>query len=329
MIKFLKIKKTKKVRKNGSKMTQLYYIEKEGKRGKVNVEQFIRTGEPILVCGRAASGKTRWLKRLVPNAEQIWAKITAPVIFLDTNDTIAEWRDQEQIIKWWRQNNESFDQQFSSLTLVFSAFEKKKFKDPEERERLKQNFADKFDLLEGVPFVQQMAEKDKKKFQKFINKKSSIADLLKGTKTDGFDPLKIFKSQDSSPAEWNKLPNHRKNKAMLDYVSQNWTVVFIDNIDRLSGKKLDFVKEILKELKSKIWVCTATAENRINPSLRNFITKSKPQTFTLNSPVSYDATNALTAILCVVLTFIGWWQVAAALGGMRMLGRGMFSTKQQ
>ena len=32
--------------------------------------------------------------------------------------------------------------QFSNLTIVFSAFEKKNFKNPEEREKLKQSFID-------------------------------------------------------------------------------------------------------------------------------------------------------------------------------------------
>ena len=236
MIKYLKIKRTKNARKDGSKATHLFYMEKDGKKGSVITEKGISNKKPILVCGKAASGKTRWIRRMIINSPQIWPKLTAPVISFDTNETIAEWRDQSPIVEWWQKEN------------------------PEK--------------------------------------------------------------------EWKKQTNPRKNKVVLEYVTQNWTIVFIDNVERLTGKKLDLVKEVLKESKSKIWVCSSVAENRINPSLRNFISKSTPQTFTLNSPVAYDATNVLTALTCGVLVVIGWYQAAMVLGGLRVFGKGMFSSKQ-
>jgi hypothetical protein len=212
-------------------------MEKDGKKGSVITEKSISVKKPILICGRAASGKTRWLKRMIVNAPQIWTKLTAPVIYLEANEAVTEWREQDPIVEWWKKSN----------------------------------------------------------------------------------PDK----------EWRKIPNPKKNKVLLDYVSQNWTIIFADNIDRLTGRKLDLVKEMLKESKSKIWICSAVAENRINPSLRNFIIKSNPQTFTLNSPVAYDATNALTILACVIFVIIGWFQVAIILAGMRMAARGIFSSKQQ
>jgi adenosyl cobinamide kinase/adenosyl cobinamide phosphate guanylyltransferase len=237
MIKYLKIKRRTKTKKDGSRHIELYYMEKDGKRGKVITEKSISIKKPVLICGRAASGKTRWIKRLIATAPEIWRKLTAPVIFLEANEAVTEWREQDGIIEWWKKNN------------------------PEK--------------------------------------------------------------------EWRKIPNPKKNKVLLEYVSQNWTVIFIDNIDRLTGRKLDLVKEMLKESKSKIWICSAIAENRINPSLRNFILKSNPQTFTLNSPVAYDATNALTILACVIFVIIGWLQAAIVLAGMRMAARGIFSSKQQ
>ena len=183
MIKYLKIKKRNKTRKNSkTRKTEIIYMEKDSKKGAVITEKSISNKKPILVCGKAASGKTRWIKRMIDNAPQIWPKLNATAIALETNETIAEWREQDPIVEWWQKNN------------------------PEK--------------------------------------------------------------------EWKKLPNPKKNKILIEYFSQNWTVVFIDNIERLAGRKLDLVKDILKESKSKIWVCSSTAENRINPSLRNFITKT-------------------------------------------------------
>jgi hypothetical protein len=238
MIKYLKIKRRAKTRKKcGTQKTEIIYMEKDNKMGKVLKEQSISVQKPILICGKAASGKTKWIIRLVADAPQIWTKIKAPVLLMEANETIAEWRDTKQIKDWWQKDN------------------------PEK--------------------------------------------------------------------EWKKLANHDKNKVLLDYVSQNWTIVFVDNIDRMAGRKLDIVKNILMQSKSKVWVCSTTAENRISPSLRNFITKSAPQTFTLNSPVSYDATNAITAVACIAFIVVGWYQVAMILAGLKIMGKGMFSTKQQ
>lgn len=238
MIKYLKIKRTARVRKKtGTKSTHLFYMEKESKMGKTIKEESISNKKSILICGKAASGKTKWIKRLIENSQEIWPKLNAPVISMEANETITEWRDHKPIKDWWQKNN------------------------PEK--------------------------------------------------------------------EWKKLQNHDKKKVLLDYVSKNWTVVFVDNIDRMAGRKLDLVKNILMQSKSKVWVCSTTAENRISPSIRNFITKSAPQTFTLNSPVSYDATNAITALACVAFVIVGWYQVAMILAGLKIIGRGMFSTKQQ
>jgi len=238
MIKYLKIKRTDKIRKkSGIKATYIFYMEKDSKKGNVIQERSISIKKSILVCGKAASGKTRWIRRMMINAPQIWTKIQEPVILIEANETITEWQEQQQVRNWWQREN------------------------PEK--------------------------------------------------------------------EWRRLRVSEKKKVLLQYVKQNWTVVFIDDTERLNGRKLDLVKEMLTQSKSKIWVCSAIAENRINPSLRNFITKSNPQTFVLNSPVAYDATNALTITICMFCVIIGWYPAAIAIGGVRMLSKGMFSTKQQ
>ena len=238
MIKYLTIKRRKKIiKKDGKRTIEMSFVEKEVKRGKIISQYLIKKRHSILVCGKASSGKTRWLRRVADISPEFWRKSTCPPLLLSADDPIAHWREKDEIIEWW--NNENPDK------------------------------------------------------------------------------------------EWRKLSSHRKNKLILDYVSKNWVVVLIDNADRLTGRKLDIIKEILTESQSKIFVCSAVAENRINPSLRNLIIKSRPQTFTLNSPVAYDITNPLVGIACIFFVIIGWYPAAIALGGMRMLGKGMFSTKQQ
>ena len=237
MIKFLKLKRTKRVRKKtGKTITRALYIEKTYKMGKVVLEKNIATNQPVLVCGKHAAGKTRWLRRLYANANEIWSKQQSIPLYFDSNSGVSEWKDHESIRAWWDCNNEK---------------------------------------------------------------------------------------------KWEKLTGHKKERIIIDYVADIWTVVFVDNMDRLSGRKLDLVKRVLQSSKSKIWVASSTAENRIGPSLREMVLKPATQTFYLTSPAAYDGTNILVMTACVIFLIMGHIEIAVLLGFFKVLARGMFSAKQQ
>jgi len=238
MISFLRVKKTNKIRKKTGKLiTRAIYMEKSHRMGKVLTEKSISVAKPVLVCGKHSSGKTRWLRKFCQNAKEVWAKQKGAPIFFDANNSLAEWKDQEQIREWWDSNNQE--------------------------------------------------------------------------------------------TKWSKLSGHKKESLIIDYVSSVWTVIFIDNADKLHGRKLDIVKNAIQSSKSRIWVASSISENRIGPSLREVILKSSPQMFCLNSAVSYDATNVLIITSCVVLILGGQIEIAMMVGMLRMLAKGMFSTKQQ
>ena len=238
MIHFLKLKRTKQIRKKtGKATTRALYVEKNYRMGKVTMEKTIAVSKPILVCGKHSSGKTRWLKRLCRNANEIWAKQKDSPLFFNSTGSINEWKDQEPIKDWWNSNN--------------------------------------------------------------------------------------------SEKKWEKLSGHKKERVIVEYVSSVWTTVFVDNIDRLSGKKLEVMKNIIESSKSKMWVASSTAENRISPSLREMVLRASPQQFLLNSPVSYDATNIFVMICCMILIMMGHIEIAVMVGFFRVLSRGMFATKQQ
>jgi hypothetical protein len=237
MIKFLKLKRTKKTRKkSGKPVTVPLFIEKEYRMGKTISEKPISVFQPILVCGKHSSGKTRWLKRMAKNANEVWAKQRGEPLFFNATSSIAEWKDQDVLADWWNGRG---------------------------------------------------AEKP-----------------------------------------WSKLSPHKREKALLVYVEEVWTVIFIDNLDKISSKKLELIKNVLTTSKSKMWVASTIAENRISPSLRDIMMKYKPQKFFLNSPVSYDATNGLVMGLCVILIMTGHIEFAIIVGFFRVLSRGMFATKQ-
>jgi hypothetical protein len=133
----------------------------------------------------------------------------------------------------------------------------------------------------------------------------------------------------NSDKKWQRLSGHKKETLLIDYASKVWTVVFIDNADKLHGRKLDIVKNIVQSSQSRIWIASAMAENRIGPSLREILLKSSPQKFCLSSAVSYDATNVLIISCCVILIMIGNIEAAMMVGMFRIMRGGQSSTKQQ
>lgn len=90
------------------------------------------------------------------------------------------------------------------------------------------------------------------------------------------------------------------------------SVLMIDDIDRITGKKLELTKDLIRNCKR--FIVTAKSEDAINRTLRNimFKRKMKISTVQLSSKASVDATNILFAMFVVCL-FIGGLPEAAML----------------
>jgi chromosomal replication initiation ATPase DnaA len=99
------------------------------------------------------------------------------------------------------------------------------------------------------------------------------------------------------------------------------SVLIIDDIDKLTGKKLELTKDLLREC--KLFICSAKSEDSIHRTLRAIIKrrKIKISEVQLTSTTSQDATNVLFAMFIVGL-FVGGLPEAAMLV---MAGR--FATK--
>jgi len=90
--------------------------------------------------------------------------------------------------------------------------------------------------------------------------------------------------------------------------------VFIDDAHKLSGRKLQLARECL--LASRLFVISASEEQRIPPNLRNVILRREPQIFRLDSDVSYDATKILMWSIIALCIMAGAWEAALVLGGL-------------
>ena len=125
---------------------------------------------------------------------------------------------------------------------------------------------------------------------------------------------------------WDKLKNYEKAKLLPDFCKEKKVILFIDNADRLTGRKLDIAKQCILSARSS--VITVQAENRLSPSIRQILLASNPQLLRLNSEVAYDATNIVIWSLIAVCVMAGMWELAFVLGGMKVLGTGRGASKQ-
>jgi len=100
------------------------------------------------------------------------------------------------------------------------------------------------------------------------------------------------------------------------------SVLIIDDIDKVTGKKLELTKDLLRECKR--FVLTARSEDSINRTIRNIINRRrmKIHTVQLTSKASVDATNILFAMFIVGLFISGMPEVAMLVMAGRMFMKG-------
>lgn len=126
---------------------------------------------------------------------------------------------------------------------------------------------------------------------------------------------------------WHRLKNYEKAKLLPQYCKENKVILFLDNADRLTGRKLSIAKQCI--LSAKITIATVQAENQLPPSIRRVLLDSSPQFLRLSSELAYDATNVLIWVLIAACISAGMWEAAIILGGMKVLGTGRRASKQR
>jgi hypothetical protein len=127
------------------------------------------------------------------------------------------------------------------------------------------------------------------------------------------------------PRPWAKLPAWEKSEALALYAQETGAVVFIDDAHKLAGRKLQIARACA--MAARIWVVTASEEQRIAPNLRAVLMRRDPQVFRLGSEVSYDATGVMIWLLSFMLLAAGAWEAAGVVAGLRALSSGLRSSK--
>ena len=100
------------------------------------------------------------------------------------------------------------------------------------------------------------------------------------------------------------------------------SVLIIDDLDKVTGKKLELTKDLLRNCKR--FVITAKSEDSINRTLRNIMFKRKMKItkVQLSSKASVDATNILFAMFILGLFVGGLPEVAMLIMAGRMVMKG-------
>jgi len=111
---------------------------------------------------------------------------------------------------------------------------------------------------------------------------------------------------------------HVKIEALKQKAKNN--IIIIDDIDRLTGKKLEITKDLIRDC--KIFIVTAKSENKINRTLRNIMQQKKTERIQLKSASSVDATNVLFAMFVIWLLIVGLHEAAMLVIAGRLLAKG-------
>ena len=119
---------------------------------------------------------------------------------------------------------------------------------------------------------------------------------------------------------WKTLKTHQRSELLPDYCKDTGAVLLLDDAHKLTGRKLQIARQCV--LAARLFVLTASEEQRLPPNLRTVVMRRDPQIFRLDSETSYDATNLFMWAILVACLAAGWWEAAAVLGGLKALGSG-------
>jgi len=142
----------------------------------------------------------------------------------------------------------------------------------------------------------------------WISATDSLADWLNQNikNKDVIEFLESLSEEERTEVEENIKKQHIRIKNLINKTSK--AVLFIDDIDRLQGKKKEVVKDLIKV--SSLVICTAKSIRDIDKTIMAILHRKKYQEVTLSSEQSYDATNVLFVMMIITMVIIGNYELA-------------------
>lgn len=131
---------------------------------------------------------------------------------------------------------------------------------------------------------------------------------------------------DTTLKPWPKLKAWERQDKLAEYLADNKAILFIDNADKLSGRKQQIAKECLQA--QRLSVIAVSEEQRLPASMRHLVLKRDPQIFRLGTDTAYDGTPALVYLIALLALGAGWWEISLVLGGLTALSTGRRASRQ-
>lgn len=141
-----------------------------------------------------------------------------------------------------------------------------------------------------------------------------------------YEDPRVIATVTAKGRDWAKLKSYERVDALINWIKAKKVLLLIDDAHKLAGRKLDIAIQACREAGRLI--VGAFAENAIPMSLRLLIDKREPQRVGLASEAAYDVTNLAMWLAILAAVGAGWWQLAAAMGGMKVLAGGRRAAKQ-
>lgn len=125
---------------------------------------------------------------------------------------------------------------------------------------------------------------------------------------------------------WQKLKSYERADELIRWVTDQKVLVMMDDAHKLTGRKLDVATRVAGSARQVI--VSAFDEQQIPISLRLLLVHRRPQRVLLESKAAYDATSVTLWLTILIAMMAGWWQLAAVMGGMKVLAGGRRAAKQ-
>ena len=141
-----------------------------------------------------------------------------------------------------------------------------------------------------------------------------------------YEDPRIVAFAEKAGKSWAKLRAFERVDMLLAWATASKIVLILDDAHKLAGRKLDVAIQLCRAA-SRL-VVGAFAEQTIPMTLRMLLDLRGPQRVPLKSEAAYDATSITLWLIILIAMMAGWWQLAAVVGGMKVLAGGRRSAKQ-
>jgi hypothetical protein len=141
-----------------------------------------------------------------------------------------------------------------------------------------------------------------------------------------YEDPRVIASAAAKGLVWVKMRSYEKVEALMAWFRETKPVLLLDDAHKLAGRKLDIVIQLCREA-GRLVVGTF-AEQATPMSLRMLIETRDPQKIQLKSEAAYDVTSLAIWLMILLALMAGWWQLAAVLGGMKVLAGGRRAARQ-